>query len=162
NGTRFAYPMEDEAMRPLNTVGNRAFGMFFSWLLGSPVTDSLCGTKAIFGRDWSAIKSARPLFGGHDPWGDFDLLLGAAHAALLRFWNISSRGLLYWDEGKFLLEGVRLLNIGAVLVGGHGSLLAGKTVGTAKPTHALLIALSYALLGIHDYSPLILDAAAST
>lgn len=82
NGTRFAYPMQAGAMRPLNKLGNRAFSYFFSWLLETPVTDSLCGTKAIFKRDWPHIKDAFPLFGGHDRWGDFDLLLGAAHAGL--------------------------------------------------------------------------------
>jgi hypothetical protein len=82
NGTRFAYPMEENAMRPINNAGNRAFGLFISWLLGARVSDSLCGTKAIFKRDWSSIRGARPLFGGHDPWGDFDLLLGAAYSKL--------------------------------------------------------------------------------
>lgn len=82
NGTRFAYHMDEDAMQPLNNLGNRAFGMFFSWLLGSKVSDSLCGTKAIFRRDWASIRDARPLFGGHDPWGDFDLLLGAAYAGI--------------------------------------------------------------------------------
>jgi len=78
NGTRFVYPMEPGAMRRLNHAGNRAFGTFLSWLLGTEITDSLCGTKAFFRRDWPAIRATRPLFGGHDPWGDFDLLLGAA------------------------------------------------------------------------------------
>jgi glycosyltransferase involved in cell wall biosynthesis len=82
NGTRFTYPMDDRAMRPLNAVGNRVFSAFFSWVLGTRVTDTLCGTKAIFRRDWLALRSARPLFGGHDPWGDFDLLLGAAYCGL--------------------------------------------------------------------------------
>lgn len=82
NGTRFTYAMDQDAMRPLNAVGNRAFGSFFSWVLGTRVTDSLCGTKAIFRRDWPAIRAARPLFGGHDPWGDFDLLLGASYCGL--------------------------------------------------------------------------------
>lgn len=82
NGTRFTYPMEAGAMPALNTAGNRVFGVFLSWLLGSPITDSLCGTKALFRRDWPRIKALRPLFGGHDPWGDFDLLLGAAYAGL--------------------------------------------------------------------------------
>lgn len=78
NGTRFAYPMQAGAMPPLNYLGNRAFGAFFSRLLNTTITDTLCGTKALFRRDWPAIRDARPLFGGHDPWGDFDLLLGAA------------------------------------------------------------------------------------
>jgi GT2 family glycosyltransferase len=82
NGTRFVYPMEKGAMPGANNLGNRAFSRFLSWILGSPISDSLCGTKALFKRDWPAIAAARPLFGRHDPWGDFDLLLGAAYAGL--------------------------------------------------------------------------------
>ena len=82
NGTRFLHPMEAGAMPALNGLGNRAFSLFLSWLLGTRITDSLCGTKALFKRDWPRIAAARPLFGGHDPWGDFDLLLGAAWAGL--------------------------------------------------------------------------------
>jgi hypothetical protein len=74
--------METGAMKPLNNAGNRAFGAFFSWLLGTRISDSLCGTKALFRADWPAIARSRPLFGGHDPWGDFDLLLGAAYSGL--------------------------------------------------------------------------------
>jgi glycosyltransferase involved in cell wall biosynthesis len=80
NGTRFAYPMEAGAMPPANNLGNRAFSHFLSWLIGSAISDTLCGTKAILRQDWPAIRDARPLFGQHDPWGDFDLLLGAAWA----------------------------------------------------------------------------------
>lgn len=82
NGTRFVYPMEMGAMPGVNNLGNRAFSYVLSWILGSPISDSLCGTKALFKRDWPAIAAARPLFGMHDPWGDFDLLLGAALAGL--------------------------------------------------------------------------------
>ena len=82
NGTRFLEPMEAGAMRGLNHAGNRMFGLFLSWVLGTRVTDTLCGTKALFRRDWPRIRDARQLFGGHDPWGDFDLLMGAAYAGL--------------------------------------------------------------------------------
>lgn len=82
NGTRFVYPMADGAMPGLNNLGNRAFGSFFSWVLGARVTDTLCGTKALFAADWPGVAAARPLFGGHDPWGDFDLLLGARYCGL--------------------------------------------------------------------------------
>lgn len=82
NGTRFVYPMAEGAMPGLNNLGNRAFGAFFSWVVGARITDTLCGTKALFARDWPAIAAARPRFGGHDPWGDFDLLLGARYAGL--------------------------------------------------------------------------------
>lgn len=81
-------------------------------------------------------------------------------AALLRFQSLPQRGFLYWDEGKFALEGIRLL---AVLrhLGHEHAPLAGKAIGTAKPTHALLIALTYALVGIHAYAPLLMNATAS-
>jgi glycosyltransferase involved in cell wall biosynthesis len=83
NGTRFVYRMDSDAMAPANNLGNRIFSRFLSWLIGARITDSLCGTKALFRSDWPTVRDARPLFGGHDPWGDFDLLLGAAHAGLL-------------------------------------------------------------------------------
>lgn len=82
NGTRFAYPIQAGAMRPLNRVGNRIFVRLMSWLLGSPVGDTLCGTKAVSRADWRRIAAVRPALGGHDPWGDFDLLQGAALCGL--------------------------------------------------------------------------------
>jgi 4-amino-4-deoxy-L-arabinose transferase-like glycosyltransferase len=82
-------------------------------------------------------------------------------AAALRFTSLWQRGLLYWDEGKFALEGIRLLGILSNLPSVHAAMLTGKAIGTAKPTHALLIALSYRLLGVHDHAPLAMNAAAS-
>jgi Dolichyl-phosphate-mannose-protein mannosyltransferase len=82
-------------------------------------------------------------------------------ASVLRFAELPSRGLIYWDEGKFLLEGVRLETGLRLLAGAHTSMPEGKAIGTAKPTHALLIAFSFALLGVHDYSALFLNALAS-
>jgi 4-amino-4-deoxy-L-arabinose transferase-like glycosyltransferase len=89
--------------------------------------------------------------------------LGAvlALAALLRFYNLWQRGLVYWDEGKFALEGARMEAALHSLLGSGGAVVAGKAVGTAKPTHALLIGLAYAILGVHDYAALYLDAACS-
>lgn len=81
--------------------------------------------------------------------------------AVLRFAWLPQRGLLYWDEGKFALEGIRMQVLLQDLFGGHHALTLGKAVGTAKPTHALLIAFSYFLFGVHDYSALFLNAAAS-
>ena len=82
-------------------------------------------------------------------------------AVLLRFDALTQRGLIFWDEGKFTLEGLNLYVRLESLFGSHPMVLTGKTIGTAKPTHALLIALSYAVLGVHDYAPLMLDATAS-
>ncbi len=82
-------------------------------------------------------------------------------AAVLRFDLLVKRGLLYWDEGKFALEGVRILSVLLALPVVHPVVLAGKAIGTAKPGHALLIALAYALFGVHDYAPLLMNATAS-
>ncbi len=78
NGCRLVYPMQDEAMRFANLVGNRFFGVAFSWLLDQPVKDTLCGTKALFKEDYERIAANRHYFGDFDPFGDFDLLFGAA------------------------------------------------------------------------------------
>src|SRR3990170_543912 len=82
NGVRLVYPMEDRAMRFLNLVGNKIFGMLFSWLLGQPVKDTLCGTKALWRSDYERIAAQRAYFGDFDPFGDFDLLFGAARLGL--------------------------------------------------------------------------------
>ena len=78
NGVRLVYPMEDEAMRFLNIAGNKFFSLAFSWLLDQPVKDTLCGTKVLFRKDYELISKNRGYFGNFDPFGDFDLLFGAA------------------------------------------------------------------------------------
>lgn len=78
NGTRFTYPQELGAMRPLNYWGNVFFTLTFSWLLGQRVSDTLCGTKALYKEDYEVIAANRAYFGDFDPFGDFDLLFGAA------------------------------------------------------------------------------------
>jgi SAM-dependent methyltransferase len=78
NGVRLVYPMEKEAMRPLNFLGNKFFSMAFSWLLGQPIKDTLCGTKVMWKRDYEQIAANRSYFGDFDPFGDYDLIFGAA------------------------------------------------------------------------------------
>lgn len=78
NGCRLVYPMEKEAMRFLNYLGNKFFGWFFSYLLGQRLKDTLCGTKVLFRNDYEKIIANRKYFGDFDPFGDFDLLFGAA------------------------------------------------------------------------------------
>ncbi|MFW6226929.1 MAG: glycosyltransferase family 2 protein, partial [Bacteroidota bacterium] len=78
NGCRLVYPMEKQAMRFLNLMGNKFFGWFFSYLLGQRLKDTLCGTKVLFKSDYETIASNRHYFGDFDPFGDFDLLFGAA------------------------------------------------------------------------------------
>ena len=82
NGSRLVYPMENEAMRFLNLLANKFFSIAFSWLLGQPVKDTLCGTKVLLRRHYEKIAANRSYFGDFDPFGDFDLLFGAARLNL--------------------------------------------------------------------------------
>jgi glycosyltransferase involved in cell wall biosynthesis len=78
NGSRLVYPMEKEAMRTLNLIGNKMFSVLFSWLLNQRIKDTLCGTKVISKKDYTVLKKNRSYFGDFDPFGDFDLLFGAS------------------------------------------------------------------------------------
>jgi ubiquinone/menaquinone biosynthesis C-methylase UbiE len=78
NGCRLVYPMEEEAMRTLNYLGNKFFSWTFSFLLGQHLKDTLCGTKVLLKEDYLKIKKNRKYFGDFDPFGDFDLLFGAS------------------------------------------------------------------------------------
>jgi len=78
NGVRLVYPMEGEAMRFLNLCANKFFAIAFSWLLGQPVKDTLCGTKVLRKEAYERLAANRSYFGEFDPFGDFDLLFGAA------------------------------------------------------------------------------------
>jgi glycosyltransferase involved in cell wall biosynthesis len=78
NGSRLVYPMEGKAMRFLNLLGNKGFGMALSFILEQRLKDTLCGTKVLLRRDYERIAAARGFFGDFDPFGDFDLLFGAA------------------------------------------------------------------------------------
>lgn len=77
NGSRLVYPMEKQAMRTFNYLGNKIFSALFSFLLGQKIKDTLCGTKALFRSDYLKIAQNRKIFGYFDPFGDFDLLFGA-------------------------------------------------------------------------------------
>jgi glycosyltransferase involved in cell wall biosynthesis len=78
NGVRLVYPMDDRAMRFFNLVGNKFFSLLFTWLLGQTIKDTLCGTKVLWRADYDRITANRSYFGDFDPFGDFDLLFGAA------------------------------------------------------------------------------------
>lgn len=78
NGVRLVYPMDEKAMQFLNLCANKAFGLLFTWLLGQPVKDTLCGTKVLSRAHYDLIAANRAYFGDFDPFGDFDLLFGAA------------------------------------------------------------------------------------
>ncbi len=78
NGTRLVYPMEDEAMRTLNIMGNKFFSIMFSWLLSQRIKDTLCGTKVLTAANYKKLIANRSYFGDFDPFGDFDLIFGSA------------------------------------------------------------------------------------
>jgi SAM-dependent methyltransferase len=81
-GTRLVYPMEAGAMRFFNKLGNIAFSRLFTYLLQQPIKDTLCGTKVIWRTDYERLAAARHVFGDFDPFGDFDLIFGAARLNL--------------------------------------------------------------------------------
>ncbi|MBM4024781.1 MAG: glycosyltransferase [Planctomycetes bacterium] len=77
NGSRLVYPMQREAMRFLNLLGNKFFSSLFTWLLGQRFRDTLCGTKMLSRENYRLIEANRWYFGDFDPFGDFDLIFGA-------------------------------------------------------------------------------------
>lgn len=78
HGTRLVYPMESQAMRFLNKLGNIGFSLLFTFLLNQPIKDTLCGTKVLWRKDYERLAANRHYFGDFDPFGDFDLIFGAS------------------------------------------------------------------------------------
>ncbi|KGM55119.1 glycosyl transferase [Lysobacter daejeonensis GH1-9] len=82
NGSRLVYPMEKEAMRFLNMLGNKFFAAAFSFVLGQRFKDTLCGTKVLTRENYQRLARNRSYFGEFDPFGDFDLIFGASRMGL--------------------------------------------------------------------------------
>ena len=98
NGSRLNYPMQKQAMRYLNNIANHFFGLAFSWLLEQKLRDTLCGTKALSRANYLRIAAGRAYFGDFDPFGDFDLLFGAAKLDLaIREMPVRYRSRVYGD-----------------------------------------------------------------
>ena len=112
NGVRLVYPMDEEAMQFLNLCANKTFGIIFTWLLGQPVKDTLCGTKVLSRAHYERIAANRAYFGDFDPFGDFDLLFGAAKLNLkiadvpirYRERTYGSTNIQRWSHGWLLLR----------------------------------------------------------
>jgi glycosyltransferase involved in cell wall biosynthesis len=112
NGVRLVYPMQKQAMRFLNLLGNKFFSVAFSWLLGQSVKDTLCGTKVLWAADYRRIANQRAYFGDFDPFGDFDLLFGAAKLNLkiidlpirYRERTYGTTNIQRWRHGWLLLQ----------------------------------------------------------
>ena len=77
NGSRLVYPMEHDSMRFLNQIGNKLFGFIFTKIFGQPFKDTLCGTKAIFRKDYLYLRKHNKKYFSMDPFGDFALIFGA-------------------------------------------------------------------------------------
>ena len=77
NCTRMIYPQKEGAMKFFNFIGNSIFASLFSLLFKKKITDTLCGTKIFYKKDWEKIKKDVSKWGTKDLWGDFDLLIGA-------------------------------------------------------------------------------------
>jgi SAM-dependent methyltransferase len=112
NGVRLVYPIEKDAMRFFNLAGNKFFSLAFSWLLGQPIKDTLCGTKVLWKKDYDLLAANRSYFGDFDPFGDFDLLFGAARLGLkivdlpIRYGKrmYGATNIQRWNHGWLLLK----------------------------------------------------------
>ncbi len=111
NGSRLVYPMEKEAMRFFNLLGNKFFAMAFSYVLGQRFKDTLCGTKVISLENYKKLEKNRNYFGDFDPFGDFDLIFGAARMGLkivevpiiYRERTYGTTNISRWKHGAILL-----------------------------------------------------------
>lgn len=81
-GSRFVYPMDPKAMPLPNKIGNIFFAKWFSFFLGQRTTDVLSGIKGILKRDYDKLYNQWGFLGFDDPFGDFELLYGAARMGL--------------------------------------------------------------------------------
>jgi SAM-dependent methyltransferase len=112
NGTRLVYPRSGEAMPWLNNLANKFFSLAFSFLLSQPLKDTLCGTKVLWRKDYDKVVAGRHYFGDFDPFGDFDLLFGAAKLNLrivdipVRYQarTYGSSNIAHFREGLILLK----------------------------------------------------------
>ncbi len=82
NGSRLLLKMDKKAMGFLAWLANHFFGYLVSFITKQRVSDTLCGTKVLWKKDYETIAMNRKKLGLQDPFGDFDLLFGAAHIKL--------------------------------------------------------------------------------
>ncbi len=112
NGSRLVYPMEKEAMRFFNILGNKFFATAFSFVLNQKFKDTLCGTKVLTRENYLRLAASRSYFGEFDPFGDFDLIFGAARLGLkivevpirYRERTYGDTNIQRWKHGLILLQ----------------------------------------------------------
>tara|TARA_B100000073_G_C23741117_1_gene573732 strand:+ start:129 stop:1229 length:1101 start_codon:yes stop_codon:yes gene_type:complete len=79
NCSRTIFPMEKDAMRWANYIGNRCFAILLSILINNPVSDSLCGTKVFSRKFFNFMKKNGSWDSRLDPFGDFTIIFEAAN-----------------------------------------------------------------------------------
>tara|TARA_B100001057_G_scaffold144782_1_gene144702 strand:+ start:395 stop:1822 length:1428 start_codon:yes stop_codon:yes gene_type:complete len=114
NCTRMIFPQQKNAMKSFNFIGNIFFAQLFSLFFDKKITDTLCGTKIFYKKDWLKLKKSFEVSGMKDLWGDFDLLISAYKNNL----KIIEIPVNYYDrvEGKtkmtsVFMNGLRMLYI---------------------------------------------------
>jgi SAM-dependent methyltransferase len=114
NGSRLIYPTQENAMKFFNVLGNKFFSLFFSYIMGQKIKDTLCGTKVLWREDYFRLKKYIGTWGKIDLWGDYDLLFGATKTNL----KIVDLPVHYFERTygqtkmkKVILNGLRMLNI---------------------------------------------------
>jgi SAM-dependent methyltransferase len=125
NGSRLVYPVPKEAMKNANLIGNKAFGGLFSFLLGQPIKDTLCGTKVLWRRDWQRIKPMIGTWGTMDRWGDYELLFGAAKLNL----RILDQPVHYQERIYGVTKMTRVFRNGLIMLGMCGHALRKLKMG---------------------------------
>jgi hypothetical protein len=80
NGSRLLFHLPCNAMRWPNFIANHLFALVVSYtgILGQRVTDTLCGTKVCWRRDYVLSRTIHKWLWDCDPFGDFAWLFGIA------------------------------------------------------------------------------------
>jgi len=79
NCSRTIFPMEKDAMRWANYIGNRCFAILLSILINNSISDSLCGTKVFSRKFFNHMKNNGSWDSKLDPFGDFTIIFEAAN-----------------------------------------------------------------------------------
>lgn len=112
HGTRFVYPQETGAMRFLNIIGNNVFSIIFSYILEQRTTDTLCGTKVFWLRDWPIFEEMKEILKNTDSWGDYNLIFGASRFGL----KISQLPVRYFERLKGITKMSKRMKNGIIML----------------------------------------------
>ncbi len=100
SGNRLRGFSKPRAFYWLNYIGNYFFRYYFSLILGIPVLDISCGSKALTKPVWNRIRKLRQSHGRLDSWGDLDwLYYGVMSGCRLVFVDIDYRP-RYYGQSK--------------------------------------------------------------